>query len=155
MCVYVCVYVCVFLTRVSYFSQKYSLLDTVFWKSSSTLLFPNLSQYNVFIHIQNQISYSLCLSMGFPGGSDCKESACNAGDPSSIPGEEDTLEKEMATHSRILAWISWQRSLKGFSPWGCKESDGTEGLTFTFHVSVYLDTYNEMSNAMCCKLILS
>jgi len=24
--------------------------------------------------------------MGFPGGSDSKESACNAGDPSSIPG---------------------------------------------------------------------
>ena len=26
--------------------------------------------------------------MGFPGGSDGKESACNAGDPSSIPGSE-------------------------------------------------------------------
>ena len=25
--------------------------------------------------------------MGFPGGSDGKESACNAGDPGSIPGE--------------------------------------------------------------------
>ena len=24
--------------------------------------------------------------MGFPGGSDCKESACNAGDPGLIPG---------------------------------------------------------------------
>ena len=24
--------------------------------------------------------------MGFPGGSDSKESACNAGDPGSIPG---------------------------------------------------------------------
>ena len=26
------------------------------------------------------------VTMGFPGGSDSKESACNAGDPSSIPG---------------------------------------------------------------------
>ena len=26
------------------------------------------------------------IAMGFPGGSDCKESACNAGDPGSIPG---------------------------------------------------------------------
>ena len=26
------------------------------------------------------------LIMGFPGGSDGKESACNAGDPGSIPG---------------------------------------------------------------------
>ena len=31
--------------------------------------------------------------MGFPGSSAGKESACNAGDPSSIPGSEDPLEK--------------------------------------------------------------
>ena len=86
--------------------------------------------------------------MGFPGGSDGKESTCNAGDPGLIPGsgispgegrgyllqhswpslvaqtvkhlpamweiqvlslgQEDTLEKEMATHSSTLAWkIPW------------------------------------------------
>ena len=44
----------------------------------------------------------------FPGGSDGKESAYNAGDPSSIPGRKDPLEKGMATHSSIGAWrISW------------------------------------------------
>ena len=33
-------------------------------------------------------------------------------------GLEDPLEKEMATHSSILAWeIPWQRSLAGYSPW--------------------------------------
>ena len=42
--------------------------------------------------------------MGFPGGSDSKESACNAGDLGSIPGLEDPMEKGMATHSSILAW---------------------------------------------------
>ena len=41
---------------------------------------------------------------GFPGGSDGKESACNAGDQSSIPGLGRSLEKEMATHSSVLAW---------------------------------------------------
>ena len=42
-----------------------------------------------------------------PGGSDGKESACNAGDLGSIPWE-DLLEKEMATQSSILAWkIPW------------------------------------------------
>ena len=41
---------------------------------------------------------------GFPGGSDGKASACNAGDPDSIPGWEDPLEKEMATHPSIVAW---------------------------------------------------
>ena len=43
-----------------------------------------------------------------PGGSDGKASACNAGDPGSILGQEDPLEKEMATHSSNLAWkIPW------------------------------------------------
>ena len=44
--------------------------------------------------------------LGFPGGSDAKESACNAGDLGLIHamGWEDPLEEGMATHSRILAW---------------------------------------------------
>ena len=46
---------------------------------------------------------------GFPGGSDGKESACNAGDLDSIPGLEDPLEKVMATHSSIHGWeIPWR-----------------------------------------------
>ena len=43
--------------------------------------------------------------VGFPGGSDGKVSACNVGEPGSIPGLERSLEKEMATHSSTLAWI--------------------------------------------------
>ena len=46
--------------------------------------------------------------LGFPGGSDGKASACNAGDPGSIPGSGRSLEKEMAIHSSTLAWkIPW------------------------------------------------
>ena len=46
--------------------------------------------------------------------------------------QEDLLEKVMAAHSSILAWrIPWQRSLAGYSLWGCKESDMTERLTCT------------------------
>ena len=42
-------------------------------------------------------------------------------------GQEEFLEKEMATHSSILAWrIRGQRTLVGYSPWGRKESDTTE-----------------------------
>ena len=53
-------------------------------------------------------------AMGFPGGSECKESACNGGDPSSTLGQEDTLEEGMATHSSILAWrISWTEKTGG------------------------------------------
>ena len=44
------------------------------------------------------------------------------------PGWEDSLEKEMATHSNIPAWkIPW-RSLVGYSPLGLKDSDATERL---------------------------
>ena len=42
--------------------------------------------------------------MGFPGGSDGKESTYNAGDLGLIPGWKDPLEEGMATHSSILAW---------------------------------------------------
>jgi len=38
-----------------------------------------------------------------PGGSDGKESACNAGDPSSIPRSGRSPEGATATHSSILA----------------------------------------------------
>ena len=44
----------------------------------------------------------------FPGSSDSKASVYNAGDPGSIPGWRRFPEKEMATHSSILAWkIPW------------------------------------------------
>ena len=42
--------------------------------------------------------------MGFPGGSDRKESACSVGDLGLIPGWVDPLGEGMATHSSILAW---------------------------------------------------
>ena len=46
--------------------------------------------------------------MGFPSGSAGKESAHSAGDLDLIPGWEESLEKEMAAHSGILAWrIPW------------------------------------------------
>ena len=42
-------------------------------------------------------------------------------------GDTATLEEGVATHSSTLAWRSHgQRSLPGYSPQGCKESDMTE-----------------------------
>ena len=43
-------------------------------------------------------------------------------------GQEDPLEKEMATHSSILAWkIPWTEEPSGLPvQWGCKELDVTE-----------------------------
>ena len=57
-------------------------------------------------------------------------------------GQENPLEKEMATHSSILAWeIPWTRSLVGCSPWGHKESGTTEQLSLSlFHFAVLLNS---------------
>ena len=46
--------------------------------------------------------------MGFPGGSEGKELACNAGDLGSTLGWEDPLEKGMITDPSVPAWeIPW------------------------------------------------
>ena len=44
----------------------------------------------------------------FPGGPTVKNPPANAEDLGSVPGQEDPLEEEMATHSSILTWkIPW------------------------------------------------
>ena len=46
--------------------------------------------------------------MDFPGGSDSKESVCNAGDLSSIPELAKFPEEGVANYSNILTWrIPW------------------------------------------------
>ena len=52
-------------------------------------------------------------------------------------GREDSLEKEMATHSSTLAQkIPWMEEPGvGYCPWGRKESDMTEQLHFHFSLS--------------------
>ena len=123
----------------------------------------------------------LQLCLGFPGSSAGKESACNARDPSSIPGsgrspregigyplqyswaslvaqmvknllvtweiwvwylgQEDPLEKGMATHSLQYSCLEnprRQRSLAGYSPWGLKGSDITKYSTGQLCLNLYL-----------------
>ena len=64
--------------------------------------------------------------MGFPGSSEGKASARNVGDTGSIPGWEDPLEKEIATHSSILAWkIPWTEQPGRLQSMG-SQSDTTE-----------------------------
>ena len=59
--------------------------------------------------MKDEIFTLLEIGMGFPGGSDGKTSAHNSGETQVQSLDwEDTLEKEMATHSSILAWkIPW------------------------------------------------
>ena len=73
---------------------------------------------------------------GFPGGSDGKESACNAGDPGSIPGSGRSPGEENGNPTPVFfpGKSHGQRSLEGYSPWGCKESDMTEQTTLKYYL---------------------
>ena len=69
--------------------------------------------------------------MGFPGGSDGKESTCNAGDLGLIPGLERS---PGGGHGNPLQYSCLenphgQRSLAGYSPQGHEESNMTERLS--------------------------
>ena len=64
-------------------------------------------------------------------------------------GQEDPLEKGMTTHSSILAWEIWTEEPGGCSPWGHKELDMTERLTFLLNSDTVFDKYsNNFSQAI-------
>ena len=83
----------------------------------------------------------LIVKLGFLGGSDGKESACNAVEPLGLIPKEDPLEKGMATHSSILAWrIPWAEEPGGLQSMGPKKLDTTEQLTLSlFHINKIKD----------------
>ena len=59
------------------------------------------------LHIKDSLPMlfkSPSVLFSFVGGSEGKASACNAGDLVRSLGQEDPMEKEMATHSSILTW---------------------------------------------------
>ena len=69
--------------------------------------------------------------LGFPGGLDSKESACNVGDPGLIPGL-GSFPGEGNVNPLQYSFLEnphEQKSLEGYSPRGRKESDTTELLT--------------------------
>ena len=62
-------------------------------------------------------------SRGFPGGSEGKESSCNAGDLGSIP----RLGRSPGEGKGLPTAVFWPREFHGlYSPWDHKESDTTE-----------------------------
>ena len=75
----------------------------------SVLPFPSPGDLpNPGIELWSPASQADSIPTELPGGSDSKASAYNAGDWVQSLGQEDILEKEMATHSSILAWkIPW------------------------------------------------
>ena len=90
--------------------------------------------------------------MGFPGGSDGKASACNARDPGSIPGSGGSPGEGSGTPFQYscLENSHGQRSLVGYSPWGCEESDTTEQLYLLTHFSPQTDdSAVELGDHLC------
>ena len=80
----------------------------------------------IYIYIHTHI-----INLVFPGGSDGKESSCNVGDWSLIPG---LGRSPGGGHGNPLQYSflenpHGQRSLEGCSPWGCEELDITEQLS--------------------------
>ena len=76
-------------------------------------------------------------SLSCPDGSDGKESTCNAGEVGLIPGLGRSPEEGHGypLHYFFLENPHGQRSLAGYSPWGCNESDTTEQLSTAQHIS--------------------
>ena len=66
--------------------------------------------------------------LGFPGGSDSKESYCNVEELGSIPGlgRFPGEGHDNPLQYACLENPHGQRSLAGYCPWGRKESDTTE-----------------------------
>ena len=79
---------------------------------------------------------------GLPGGSDGKESVCNAGRPRSIPWRR----KWQPALVFLPGEFHGQRSLVGYRPWGHTESDTAEGLTHTHKINMHESILIWMNN---------
>ena len=78
--------------------------------------------------------------LGFPGGSDGKQSTRNGGDQGSILGQEDPLEEGMATPCSLLAWrTAWTEEPGGLQSLG---SHMTEQLGAAQYVVLMVTLYS-------------
>ena len=93
-------------------------------------------------HVEHLFMHVLAICMGFPAGSDGKES-CNVGDLGLIPGSGRSPGGENGNplQCSCLENPHGQRSPAGYSLWGCKESDMTaqHGTHVFFKENVYSD----------------
>ena len=101
--------------------------------TATYLLEPHLLQFHLFPVLllfpqsKQTMRYSLTGELGFPGGSDGKEPACNVGDSGSIWIGKISWRKEWLPTPVFLPGESCEQgSLTRYSPWGHKELDTTE-----------------------------
>ena len=98
---------------------------------SSAFSKPSLYIWKFFVHVQlkpslKDIELHLTSTRVFLGGSDDRESDSKVGNLSSGPWLLTLVFLPGETHK--------QRSLVGYSPWGCQESHTTEQLILYFHL---------------------
>ena len=85
--------------------------------------------------------------MGFPGGSEVKASAWNAGGRGSIPGSGRSPGEGKWHPTPILlpGESHGGRSLVGYSPWGREELDTTEQLHLTlYYLTLFTSTLSRV-----------
>ena len=92
----------------------------------------------------------------FPCGSDGKHSACNVGDLNLIPwlGRSPGKGHGNRLQYSCLENPHEQRSLEGYSPWGCKELDTTERLStyiypLFFRLFAHIDRFRVLRRVLC------
>ena len=89
--------------------------------------------------------------MGFPSGSDGKESACNEGDLGSIPGsgispgEGNSYPLQYSGLENSMDRGAWQAAVH----WGRKESDRTEQLSLSLLSK--LQEVEGQTSLVCCS----
>ena len=106
-------------------SSKHLILASKVKYSSGAWFFP-LTHFLFLMSPGSLISTSIIASQGFAGGTVVKNLSGKQETGVRSVGQEDALEKEMATYSSILPGkFHGQRSWAGYSPWGCKEEDMT------------------------------
>ena len=100
------------------------------WTTISLSISKDLSWMTRDLVLMTSLEEYYMVPLGFPGDSDGKESACNAGDPGSIPGSGKIPWRRewLLTPIFLPGEFHGQRSLAGYSPWCCKESDTTKRL---------------------------
>ena len=70
-----------------------------------------------------KLAYRVFCNKGFPGDAAVEKPPADAGDAVRSLGQEDPLEKEMATHSSMLAWeMPWTEEPGGLQSVGPRKS---------------------------------
>ena len=94
---------------------------------------------HLYYLLYNPIREGLSLTLGFPGGLDSKDFACNAGDPGSLlrSGWFHWRREWLPTPVFLPGEFHGQRSIGGYRPGGHKESVMSEWLTLSLINSIF------------------